>query len=84
MNAKGLWPQWTMLVIFAFVAFESILWAAALKGPWLILLAPGAVCGMKAIHLWRALRRQLFADAVDSAKSFSGNPPDGNENKPPL
>lgn len=53
------WPLWFTLVAFAFIAFESTLLAAAMKGPWLILLAPGAVCAVKAVDTWRELRRRM-------------------------
>jgi len=53
--AMRLWPVWTMLVIFAFMGFECLLLGAALKGPWLILMAPGLVCAFKAYETWREL-----------------------------
>jgi len=46
-----------MLLIFLFLAFECVLFAVALKGRWFILLAPGAVCSIKALDLWREIRR---------------------------
>lgn len=57
----SLWPKWMMLVIFAFIGFESILMGAALKGSWFILIAPGIVCGVKALETWRDLRRHIRA-----------------------
>jgi hypothetical protein len=52
-----LWPVWVLLVVFSFIALESALLALTLKGRWLILLAPGAVCASKALETWRHLRR---------------------------
>jgi hypothetical protein len=51
------WPTWAMLTVFIFIAFECALLAAALKGQWLILFAPAAVCGVKAWDAWKQLRR---------------------------
>lgn len=58
-RASGLWLQWVMLVLFAAIAFESTLLAVALKGGWLILLAPAAVCLVKAIETGRELRQRM-------------------------
>ena len=55
------WLTWVMLVVFVFVAFESVLLAVALKGAWFILLGPGIVCGFKAIEIWRDLRARAPA-----------------------
>jgi len=57
--AQRLWPVWTMLVIFAFLGFECLLLGAALKGPWLILMAPGLVCAYKAYETWRELTTRM-------------------------
>ena len=57
--AMRLWPVWTMLVIFAFMGFECLLLGAALKGPWLILMAPGLVCAFKAYETWRELTLRM-------------------------
>jgi hypothetical protein len=46
-----------MLALFVFLGFECTLLAVALKGSWFVLLAPGAVCGLKAWDTWRILRR---------------------------
>lgn len=51
------WPTWAMLALFVFLSFECTLLAFALKGKWLILLAPGLVCGVKAWDTWKMLRR---------------------------
>ena len=51
-----------MLILFTFIAFESVLLAAALKGPWFILFAPGAVCALKAYDTWRLIRPQAHAE----------------------
>jgi hypothetical protein len=46
--------RWALIVLFAFLAFEAVLVAVALQGPWLVLLAPGAVCGLKAAESYRS------------------------------
>ena len=51
------WPTWLMLSLFIFVAFECALLAVSLKGSWFILLAPAAVCGVKAWDAWQTLKR---------------------------
>ena len=51
------WPTWTTLALFIFISFECTLLAFALKGAWLILLAPGLVCGIKAWDTWKVLQR---------------------------
>lgn len=51
------WGQWTLLVVFAFIALESLLLALTLQGRWWALLAPGLVCAAKAREQWRAMRR---------------------------
>jgi hypothetical protein len=48
--------QWLMLGLLAFISFESLLLAAVFKGPWLVLIAPGIVCGMRACEAWKELR----------------------------
>jgi hypothetical protein len=48
--------HWAMLVLLAFIAFESMLLAAAMKGPWLVLFAPGVVCAVRAVEMWRDLQ----------------------------
>ena len=55
--APRMWPRWMLLAAFAFLALESLLLAVALQGRWLILIAPGMVCGFKALDTWRELRR---------------------------
>lgn len=54
-NEPG-WPKWLVLVIFIFLAFESALLAAAMKGAWFVLLAPAVVCAMKSVETWRELK----------------------------
>ena len=49
--------RWLMFVVFSFLAFESVLFALALQGPWLVLLAPGLVCGIKAAETYRETSR---------------------------
>jgi hypothetical protein len=56
--SSALWPIWLMLIVFSFISFESILLAFALKGSWFVLVAPGAVCGVKAYDTWKILQRQ--------------------------
>ncbi len=51
------WAAWTMLTVFIFIGFECILLAAALKGSWFILLAPGVVCCVKAWDSWTVLKK---------------------------
>jgi hypothetical protein len=55
------WAAWTTLTVFIFIGFECILLAAALKGSWFILLAPGLVCAVKAFDSWKVLRRAADA-----------------------
>jgi hypothetical protein len=62
---RRLWPKWLMLIVFAFVAFECALWAVALKGRWFILLAPAVVCVVKALDIWREIRRELKSDQAN-------------------
>jgi hypothetical protein len=50
------WRSWLVLALFTFLAFECVLLALALRGTWLILIAPGVVCGVKAWDTWRAVR----------------------------
>ncbi len=45
--------RWALIALFAFLAFEGVLFALALQGPWLVLLAPGLVCGLKAAETYR-------------------------------
>lgn len=52
-----------MLSLFIFISFECILLAAALKGSWFILLAPGVVCGVKALDSWRLLQKAMAEDS---------------------
>jgi len=59
---RPLWPLWTLLIVFIFLAFECSLLAVALKSSWFILLAPGLVCGVKAYDTWRELRRRIDRD----------------------
>lgn len=54
----GYWTAWTMLTLFVFIAFECTLLAAALKGSWFILMAPGFVCAVKAWDAWKVLQRE--------------------------
>ena len=58
-NLPRYWPTWTMLTVFIFIGFECILLAAALKGSWFILLAPGLVCNIKAWDMWKQLKRAV-------------------------
>jgi hypothetical protein len=39
------------------MTFECLLVAFALRGPWFILVAPAAVCGLKALDTWRTIKR---------------------------
>lgn len=48
--------SWGVVGLFSFMAFEGTLVALALQGPWLALLAPGLVCGVKAVEGYRSLR----------------------------
>ena len=57
-QSRPLWPAWVTLVAFIFLAFECLLLAVALKGSWFILLAPGVVCAVKAIDVWREVSRR--------------------------
>ena len=52
------WTTWLLLVLFIFLAFEFTLLAVAFKGSWFILLAPGIVCGVKALETWRDIQRR--------------------------
>lgn len=54
---RPLWPKKVLLVVFAIIAFECALVGVSLKGRWFILLAPAAVCALKAVDLWREIRR---------------------------
>jgi hypothetical protein len=56
-NPPSYWSTWGMLALFVFLGFECTLLAVALKGSWFVLLAPGAVCSLKAWDTWRILRR---------------------------
>jgi hypothetical protein len=53
------WVSWAILTVFLFIAFECALLAVALKGSWFILLAPAAVCALKAWDAWHTLKRSL-------------------------
>ena len=53
------WPTWIFLIAFLLVSVESILIALVFKGTMLVLLAPGAICWVKAMELWKDLRRHL-------------------------
>ena len=53
------WPTWLFFLAFLLVAIESVLVAIVFKGTMFVLLAPGAVCWMKAMELWKVLRKQL-------------------------
>ncbi|MHC5022460.1 MAG: hypothetical protein ACYTGG_00925 [Planctomycetota bacterium] len=45
-----------MFAAFAFIAFACVLLAIVMRGPWLILLAPGVVCAYRAVEQWRELQ----------------------------
>lgn len=47
---------WLVVGVFAFLAFEAALIALALQGPWLALLLPGVVCGVKAVESYKSMR----------------------------
>jgi hypothetical protein len=64
-----------MLVIFIFIAFESALIGASLKGAWLILFAPAFVCGLKAFETWRSLRAAMNARERELGADTSSRPP---------
>lgn len=53
------WPTWFFFVAFLLVAVESVLVAIVFKGTLLVLLAPGAVCAMRAWELWKDVRKHL-------------------------
>lgn len=58
-HAPAVWRRrfgWCVVALFAFLAFEAVLVAIALQGAWLVLLAPGVVCGIKAAESYRGLR----------------------------
>ena len=51
------WVSWLMLVVFVFLAFESMLLAVVFKGAWFVLLAPAVVCAVRAHDIWGDLKR---------------------------
>lgn len=51
------WVTWLMLVVFVFLAFESMLLAVVFKGAWFVLLAPAVVCAVRAHDIWGELKR---------------------------
>jgi len=54
----GAWRRrlnWALLVLLTYLALESAVIGLALGDAWLVLLAPGFVCGYKAVETWRAL-----------------------------
>jgi hypothetical protein len=51
------WVAWFMLVVFVFMAFESLLLAVVFKGAWFVLLAPAVVCAVRAHDIWGDLKR---------------------------
>jgi hypothetical protein len=53
------WVTWFFLLAFLLVAIESVLVAIVYKGTMFVLLAPGAVCTMKAMELWKVIRKQI-------------------------
>lgn len=53
------WSLWIYFLAFLLVSVESILIAIVFKGTLLVLVAPGAVCWLKAMELWKQLRSQL-------------------------
>ncbi len=57
--------RWAMLVGFMLVGLESLVLAAALQGPWLVLLAPAGVCAVKAMRL----REVLMTEPADDRRS---------------
>ncbi len=58
-RSAPIWPQWLLLMACGFLSLECGLLALTLKGPWLILLAPSVVCGVRALEIWRDLRNRM-------------------------
>ena len=56
-----LWPFWVLLFAYLIVAVESLLVALVFKGTLLVLLAPAGVCWLKALDVWRELRKRQSA-----------------------
>lgn len=48
-----------MLVVLLFASFELLLLAVVMKGVWLVLLVPGAVCAHRGFGLWTDIRHKL-------------------------
>jgi hypothetical protein len=55
--APPTWLTWSLLALFVFLTFECLLLAFAIRGPWFILVAPAAVCSVKAWDTWRGIRQ---------------------------
>lgn len=53
------WSVWVYFLAFLLVSVESILIAIVFKGTLFVLMAPGAVCWLKSMELWKQLRSQL-------------------------
>ena len=56
---KRRWPAWILLLAFLLVSVESIIIALVFKGTLLILLAPGGVCWLRAMDLWRKMNKTV-------------------------
>ncbi len=55
------WPIWLLLFAYLVVAVESLLVALVFKGTLLVLLAPAGVCWLKALDVWRELKKRQSA-----------------------
>ena len=55
---KRVWPLWVLLLLYLLVAVESLLVALVFKGTLLVLLAPAGVCWLRALDVWRELKKQ--------------------------
>ena len=53
-----LWPIWVLLFAYLVVAVESLLVAIVFKSTLLVFLAPAGVCWLKALDVWRDLRKR--------------------------
>ena len=56
---RRMWPRWILLLAFLLVSIESIIIALVFKGTLLILLAPGCVCWLRAMDLWRKMNKTV-------------------------
>lgn len=63
LKLRSTWPKWLMLAAFVFIAFQSVIFALAFKGSAFVLLAPGVVCAVKAVDIWRDLRKIITGEA---------------------